>query len=217
MEDYNKKLAEDYEEILDKIECGMLPHVARIPAIDKAVSEYVLSQDRHFEKLKERGEFVPIQLRDGYLLEKMANLVFYEELVWSHPDKMSIVEFPIMSEWQEKERRNKTVFTGEITYDDRQYSGKRTTSYEDKDGSYQVSKKRIPNLENEELNSLISEIDVNRILDNADLTERQRQAIDLVFIENMSQTQASEELNVSKQAVNQFIERGLRKIKNILV
>ena len=43
--DYNAKLAKDYEDIRDRVERGMLPLVARIPAIDDAVTTYVAAQD----------------------------------------------------------------------------------------------------------------------------------------------------------------------------
>lgn len=41
MNDYNANLRKDYEDIRDKVERGMLPLVARIPAIEKAVSDYI--------------------------------------------------------------------------------------------------------------------------------------------------------------------------------
>src|SRR5690625_6502183 len=88
----------------------MLPLVARIPVIDKAVRDYVEAQDAHFDSIREEGGLVPIQYRDSHMLDQFAELIMYEELTWSHPDKMSIVEYPIMSDWQAKERRDKTSF-----------------------------------------------------------------------------------------------------------
>src|SRR5690625_4078418 len=112
--DYNAKLAQDYADIRAKVRGGMLPLVARIPAIDKAVSDYVLAQDVHYEELRRKAEAdggevseaVPIQLRDATALHRMADLVLHEELTWSHPDKMSIVEYPVMSGWQKAERNS---------------------------------------------------------------------------------------------------------------
>src|SRR5690625_3964535 len=114
--DYNAKLAQDYEDIRAKVRGGMLPLVARIPEIDKAVSAYVLAQDEHYEELRRKAEAedgdaggspeaVPIQLRDATALHRMADLVMHEELTWSHPDKMSIVEYPVMSD-----RRTRTYY-----------------------------------------------------------------------------------------------------------
>ena len=43
--DYNARLAKDYEDIRDRVERGMLPLVARIHATDDAVLTYVTAQD----------------------------------------------------------------------------------------------------------------------------------------------------------------------------
>src|SRR5690625_3312482 len=99
-QDYNAKLAQDYADIRSKVRGRMLPLVARMPVIDDAVASYVLAQDEHFEELRRKAEAdggdapkaVPIQLRDATALHRMADLVLHEELTWSHPDKMSIVE-----------------------------------------------------------------------------------------------------------------------------
>src|SRR5690625_4982413 len=112
--DYNAKLAQDYAGIRAKVRGGMLPLVARIPAIEEAVSAYVEAQDAHYEELRRKAEeeggevseAVPIQLRDATALHRMADLVLHEVLTWSHPDKMSIVEYPVMSDSQRIERFN---------------------------------------------------------------------------------------------------------------
>src|SRR5690625_1322214 len=94
--DYNAKLAQDYADIRAKVRGGMLPLVARIPEIDKAVSDYVLAQDDDFERKKAKAvaegrkeTSVPIQYRDSVMLERMADLLDYEYLTWSHHDKMN--------------------------------------------------------------------------------------------------------------------------------
>src|SRR5690606_41916934 len=102
----------------------MLPLVARNPVIEKAVSEYVLAQDEDAARRRKKRGYVPIQIRDSNMLDKFADLIMYEELTWTHPDKMSIVKYPVMSDWQAKDRREKTSFLGEMTYDDRQFNGR---------------------------------------------------------------------------------------------
>src|SRR5690625_4989949 len=105
--DYNEKLAQDYANIRAKVRGGMLPLVARIPAIDKAVSAYVLAQDEEFERKRAKAvadgrseNTIPIQYRDSQALDRMANLLMHEYLTWSHHDKMNIVENPILSDSQ---------------------------------------------------------------------------------------------------------------------
>src|SRR5690554_8143694 len=125
----------------------MLPLVARNPVIEKAVSEYVLAQDEDFERKRKKGGHVPIQFRDSNILDRFADLVMYEELTWSHPDKMSIVEYPVMSDWQAKERRDKTSFPGEVTYNDRQYNGRRKRHSVGKNGEVKGNNHRKPGFE----------------------------------------------------------------------
>src|SRR5690625_147397 len=129
-QDYNAKLAQDYADIRSKVRGGMLPLVARIPAIEEAVSAYVLAQDAHYEELRRKAEedggdaggspeAVPIQLRDATALHRMADLVLHEELTWSHPDKMAVVEYPVMSDDQETLREGKYSANSDSQYGDR--------------------------------------------------------------------------------------------------
>lgn len=215
-EDYVKKLRKDYEEIADKVERGMLPLVARIPAIENAVSEYVLAQDEDFVRKRKKGGHVPIQFRDSNMLDRFADLVLYEELTWSHPDKMSIVEYPVMSDWQAKERRGKTSFPGEVTHDDRQYNGRRKSHSIGKNGEINVTNHRMPNFEDADIDALIGEIDVNSMVESAKLTARQRQAINLIYFEGKTQEQAAKIMGVSRATVRVNEDRAFAKIRKIL-
>lgn len=212
-EDYVKKLRKDYEEIADKVEQGMLPLVVRIPAIEKAVSEYVLAQDEDFRRKREKGGHVPIQFRDDRMLDKFAELVMYEELTWSHPDKMSIVDYPVMSDWQAKKRRGKTSFPGEVTYNDRQYNGRRKSHSVGKNGEINVTNHRMPSFEDADINALLDEIDVNKMLESARLTDRQRQAIELVYFEDMTQEQAAKVMGVKRATVETLLRRSIKYLR----
>ena len=212
-EDYVKKLRKDHEEIADKVERGMLPLVARIPAIENAVSNYVSAQDEDFERNREKGGHVPIQLRDSRLLDKFAELIMYEELTWSHPDKMSIVEYPIMSDWQAKERRDKTSFPGEITHDDRQFNGRRKGYSVGKSGEINVTNRRMPNLEDSGIKALESELTVAELLEGSKLTDRQRQAIELVYFEDMTQEQAAKSMGVKRATVETLLRRSIKYLR----
>ena len=212
-EDYVKKLRKDYEEIADKVERGMLPLVARIPEIDKAVRDYVEAQDAHFESMREEGGHIPIQYRDSHMLDKLAELIMYEELTWSHPDKMSIVEYPVMSDWQAKERREKTSFPGEITHDNRQFNGRRKGYSVGKSGEINVTNHRMPNFEDNSIEASESEITVAKLLEGAKLTDRQRQAIELVYFEDMTQEQAAKAMGVKRATVETLLRRSIKYLR----
>src|SRR5690625_2098615 len=128
----------------------MLPLVARSPAIDDAVSEHVAAHDGRVDGERAKAEAegrsphtVPIQLRDERARRRFADLVLYEELTWSHADKMTIVEYPITSDRQTKSRKNKQVGVENIEYNDRQYNGRRANHFYDKQGRSRVTKPRM--------------------------------------------------------------------------
>ena len=218
--DYNEHLRKDYASIRDKVERGVLPIGDRIKAIDDVVKRYVYAQDDDFEGKRLKAESqgrsvntVTIQYRNTALLDALANLLMYEYLTWSHHDKMNIVDNPILSDTQmayrhRKESRISDVYTGG---EGDASIGRRT----DHDG---VKRRIYDYMTPERDMSLIPSayIDLYDALDNAGLTERQRQAIELVYFEGMTQEDAAEEMGVSKPAVNQFISFGNTKIKKYL-
>ncbi|MRX54687.1 sigma-70 family RNA polymerase sigma factor [Bacillus idriensis] len=214
--DYNVKLEKDYETIRDKIKRGMLPLVARNPAINKAVTEYVDAQTDYFDEKRARGAHPPIQLRNSQMLSKFANLVMYEELKWSHPDKMSIVDYPIMSDAQESARQDKYRPNSDLQYGDRRFMGRRKTHFTDDYGSPQVRNSRVIDPYDTAIESIGDYLDLYDALDNAGLTERQRQAIDLVYFESMTQEEAAEVIGVGQDVVSRRITTSLRKLRGYL-
>lgn len=214
--DYNEKLAHDYEKIRNKIEQGMLPLIARIPAIDKAVSDYVLAQDEEFERKRSRGGFIPIQLRDGEALHNMSDLVLYEELKWCHADKMTIVEYPIMSEDQESLRSTKYTPHSDLQYGDRRYTGRRKTHFTDDYGAPQVRNSHIVNPYDPAIEAIGDCIDLYDALDNAGLSDRQREAINLIYFEDKTQSVAAVVMGVSQPAVAKFERIALEKLREYM-
>src|SRR5690625_628611 len=205
----------------------MLPLVARIPAIEDAVSAYVLAQDAHYEELRRKAavvggdaggspEAVPIQLRDATALHRMADLVLHEELTWSHPDKMAIVEYPVMSDDQETLRQGKYSPNSDLQYGDRRHQGRRKTHFTDNDGAPQVRNPRIADPSDPEIDRIDVYIDLYDALDNAGLTGRQRQVVDLVYFDDMTQSSAANILGVSQPAIAKFERQALAKLRDYM-
>lgn len=209
--DYNKKLYEDYKIIKDKVERGMLPLVARNPAIGRATTDYAVALAEHYHADKDAGKNPPVPLKNAALLDRFADLVMWEELKWSHPDKMSIVEYPVMSDTQKEVRNEKQTLRDDILYGDRRYTGRRKTHFTDEDGALQVRNTRmaIPS-------DVGKYVDLYDALANAGLTDRQRQAIDLVFFENLTQEEAAAEMGVNKSNVNAYLSAAYRKLREYL-
>ena len=223
-EDYVKKLRKDYEEITDKVERGMLPLVARIPAIEKAVSEYVLAQDAYFDNLRRKGGYIPIQLRNERILERMADLLIYEELRWSHPDKMTIIDYPIVSSSQERRFKRRHILKDELLYGDLRHLGKRkvSSSMMSDDGESDellvpVSTSiRILEHQENEYDALFTRIDLKDVIKKADLTSRQREAIYLTIIKDMTQEDAADVMGIGQPNVKAYTDAGVDKIRKYL-
>ena len=143
------------------------------------------------------------------VLSRLAWYIVFDEMTDSHPDKMSREEYPIMSDSQydvrtKRERSISDIYTGK----DDVTIGRRT----DHDGvkrriyDYMTSKRDMALVPTKYL-------DLYSAIDNAGLTERQRQAIDLVYFEGMTQEAAGAEMGVSKSNVNEYIRHGITKIR----
>src|SRR5699024_6617282 len=127
-QDYNEILRTKYEELRKQTRAGTLPLDERIKAIDEAVSNYVAAQDEDFDENHAKGGHVPRQLRNDRLLDLIADLLMHEYLTWSHPDKMSIVEYPILSNSQQDERNLRDLLLEDVSTgkDDATIGRKRT-------------------------------------------------------------------------------------------
>lgn len=227
-EDYTAQLRLEYEDLRKKVRSGMLPLVARLPAIEKAVTTYVGAHESEFERKRAKAmaegrsvDTVPIPYRDERLLHQFADLVMHEELTWSHPDKMSIVEYPVMSDRQTKSYYGDTSHKSELQFGDLRFLGKRKTVVERRDGSYDVRFNRVLTIGNGEEDATNDRIDVISALEGAELTERQLEAITLVYFgnegEGMTQAEAGAEMGVSRRAVGFFLDASFAKIKRYML
>lgn len=214
--DYNAQLAKDYALIHDKVSRGMLPLVARNPAIAAATNDYVLAQAEMYDAKRAGGRVVPIPFRNSDALDRFADLIMYEELKWSHPDKMSIVDYPITSERYEQSYFEKYTPHSDLQYGDRRYTGRRKTYFTDDKGAPQVRNSRVVVPYDPLIEQTADILDLYDALEKAGLTARQREAIDLVYFENMTQEEAAEVMSVNKSNVNVYIASALRKLNEYM-
>lgn len=217
MTNYNEVLTKEYGIISVKVKRGMLPLVARNPAIGKASQAYSEAQAKHYETLRA----TPISFGEDYAIERFADLVMHEELVWSHPDKMSLVEYPVMSGDQEKLRRGKYTPNSDLQYGDRRFEGRRKTSFTDKYGSPQVRNPRVANPSDPVIDEVGEYDELYEALDNAGLTERQSEAMDLLYFGHDGSGMAAKDvaviMGVTRQAVQKFERAAIVKLKEALV
>jgi hypothetical protein len=94
MGDYKTKLHEDITEMQKATKRGELPREVRLVKIDALVEDY-------FAKAGE--------MPDAVTLERLADLVLYEELTDSNEHKISQTEYPFLSERQFDRRDNREV------------------------------------------------------------------------------------------------------------
>lgn len=221
--DYNEKLAQEISSMGDKVRRHMLPLVARNPALDKATREYAEAQAELYGSRRSEAlaagrspNNVPIPYRNNALLDRCADLVLHEELTWSHADKMSIVEYPVMSADQELLRKEKYTPHSDLQYGDRRYTGRRKMHFTDDNGSPQVRNSRVVDPHDPLIEQVNEYIDLHRALDGAGLTARQRQAIDLVYFEDLTQKAAAADMGVSQPAVAKFERQALAKLREYM-
>lgn len=207
-----EKLILDYEHIEEKVKRGELPLADRIKAIDKAVTEYAVAHAEAYE----RSDKTFINYKDEYILDRFADLVIREDLKWSHPDKMSIVEYPFTSESQEEERKSRYCLVPDVIFGDRRFNGRRTTSHTDEDGNVTSSKSQITLPTDETYNRAETKLIVRDALANAGLTQKQKEVIYLTFYKRMTQDEIADVLGISRQACGRLIKRGLSELRNYL-
>lgn len=213
---YIAKLSQDYEVILEQVRKGALPMKERITAIETATNDYLAAQDADYERKKAKGGHIPIQLRNDVLLHRLADLILYEDLTWSHPDKMSIIEYPVMSGNQQERRERNQPPSKDVSYGDRRGLGRKRTFFTDDNETPQGRNHRVPDVRESEILATDSHIVLYNALDNAGLTDRQRQAIDLVYFEDMTQAQAGDVMGVNRHTVNEHLSTSYLKLRKVL-
>src|SRR5690625_4681491 len=144
-------------------------------------------------------------------LRRLATYVLLDTLTDSHPDKMSREEYPIMSYGQTGRyfARNGTIAPEPYTQES--VMGRKSSAKEwGSDNSDALLFADDPMLMD-----VIESADLYAMLDNAKLTDRQRQAIDLVYFEDMTQEQAAAVMGVTRQAVDLYARNAINKLRRL--
>lgn len=213
--DYNAKLAQDLSDIGAQTKAGNLPLEPRRAALDDATSRYALAQADHYAA---SPRAMPIALRNATLLDRAADAMLYEDLRWSHPDKMSIVEFPIMSDRQAETRRAKQFPKEDLPYGDMRGYGRRKSCVDDEsdDDTYARdavhSRKVIPPTD-AGVTQAEASMAVRDALSSGVLSDKQRKAVELVFYEGMTQEEAATALGVAQHTVSVLLKYGIRNLR----
>ena len=171
-----------------------IPPNKRIESADAIVEQYV----------EANGKRPP-----SSVLSRLATYLLLDTLADTHPDKMARDEYPVMSYRQTGRyfARNGTIAPEPYTQES--VMGRKSSAKEwGSDNSDALLFADDPMLM-----GVIEKADLQTLLDNAKLTNRQRQAIDLVYFEDMTQEQAAEVMGVRKHTVNEHLSIGLRNLR----
>src|SRR5690625_3677598 len=173
-----------------------IPPNKRIESADVIVEHYV----------EANGERPP-----SSVLSRLATYLLLDTLADTHPDKMARDEYPVMSYRQTGRyfARNGTIAPEPYTQES--VMGRKSSAKEwGSDNS-----DALLFADNPMLLDVIEKADLYALLDSANLTDRQRQAIDLVYFEDMTQEQAAEVMGVSQPNIKAYIDNSFDKIRKL--
>lgn len=209
-QDYNATLAASIATVRQQVRSGAITEEQAIAPLDAATRAYALAQADHYARL----HLPPVALRNSALLDRAADVLMNGYLSWSHFDKMNIVENPILSANQIKLRHRR-----ESTLADVYTGGKGDETIGRHRGNDGIDRRVYDYMTPDKDAGLIPTeyLDLYDALDNAGLTQRQREAIDLVYFEGMTQADAAERMGVSQQAVALYARNAVDKLRKYSV
>lgn len=210
---YTEQLQADYTRIRTATRAGTITREERFAQIDEATGRYAVAHAEAHATLQEKGGVVPINFKNERILDAFADLALYEDLTWDHADKMSIIEYPTLSASQAKLRRRRERSVSDVV------TGKGDETIGRNRDNISGNKNRIYDYMTPERDKALipaKYLDLYTAIDNAGLTSRQRQAIDLVYFEGLTQEVAAKEMGVSRRAVGQFVDAAVANIKRYM-
>lgn len=146
------------------------------------------------------------------VLTRLAWYIVFDEMTDKDEHKVKRAEYPILSEHQSKLRRERERVISDV------YTGKNDETIGRCTDEIGV-KRRIYDYMTPERDDYViptQYLDLYSAIDNAGLTERQRQAIELVYFEGMTQEVAADVMGVSQPAVAKFERIALAKLNEYL-
>lgn len=182
-------------------------------AIDDATGRYAVAHAAAYVALKEKGGVVPINYKNERILDAFANLAIHEELTWSHADKMSLVEYPTLSASQAKLRRRRECSISEVE------TGKDDETIGRQRDKITGRKNRIYDYMTPERDKALipaEYLDLYTALEGAGLTERQHEAIALVYFDGMTQEDAATRMGLNKANVNVHLKRATTRLRKFM-
>jgi len=147
------------------------------------------------------------------VLNRLAWYVVFDEMTDSHPDKVTRDEYPIMSDSQMVERYKKESTLADV------YTGKGDVTIGRRRRSDSGDKDRIYDYMTPDRDMglvPVHHLELYRALDEAGLTVRQREAVDLVYFEGLTQELAAREMGVSRATLRVNINRSMAKLTSML-
>lgn len=220
--DYNDVLKQSTEYLEDKVRKDTITLEMRFELLESISSKYVLSRDLHYERMvddaiknKRSVGTVNIPYRDQYALDRLAVIALHDDLTWSHPDKMSIIEYPIMSERQEDTRSRRTTLVDDMIFGDRRGRGRgaKAGCGEGSSGGRQP----LGGSFDEEIELSGDRLDIERAIVEADLTELQKQAVMLTHVDGYTQTEVATNLGVRPEVISRRIKVALGRMRDAVV
>ncbi len=200
MNDYHDKITE----LFDEYYSDKPTPIKRIDTSNALIEHYI---ERH-------GKRPPASV-----LSRLATYILLDTLTDSHPDKMAREEYPILSKSQRKRREKTFIPYDELPYGDVRFLGKRkvnssmlTDDGVDKDDTPFVSQIRLIPQRYSEADEVVDRLNVRYVIDNAGLTERECQVVDIFLETGANQDEIATKLNISQARVSQLINAAIDKI-----
>src|SRR5699024_5960177 len=137
-----------------------------------------------------------------------------DKLTNDFPDKVFRGDYTNLSYTQIR-RRRREIPSENVYFDKSDFGGMRT-GYEKDDSKDSGDAKYYPvysPIVDEDDVRIEASMEVKSILNKANLTHRQRQAIELIYFRDLTQEQAAKVMGVRKHTINEHLALGLRNLR----